>query len=195
MRLIGTLGLGAVVYTLILGMRRNGAKPAPAAAGFAAAAVPPVAGFAPTPGAGGPAGAAVLPPVISAVTQPHAGFWVRLCALIIDVILCRLVIWVIPGVHFSCGLSLLLLAVYGAVMWKLRGTTVGGSIFHLKVVRLDDRPMDWTAAVVRALSCFLSLIVIGLGFIWVAFDGEKQSWHDKIAGTVVVKVPKGVSLI
>jgi len=49
--------------------------------------------------------------------------------------------------------------------------------------------------VVRALGCFLSLLVCGLGFIWVAFDQEKQSWHDKIAGTVVVRVPKGVSLI
>jgi uncharacterized RDD family membrane protein YckC len=48
---------------------------------------------------------------------------------------------------------------------------------------------------VRALSCFLSLIVVGLGFLWVAFDDEKQSWHDKIAGTVVVQVPKSVALI
>jgi uncharacterized RDD family membrane protein YckC len=90
---------------------------------------------------------------------------------------------------------LLILAAYGAVMWQLRGTTVGGSICHLKVVRLDDRPLDWTCAIVRALSCFLSLIVVGLGFLWVAFDDEKQSWHDKIAGTVVVQVPKGVALI
>ena len=88
-----------------------------------------------------------------------------------------------------------MLAAYGAVMWKLRGTTVGGSICHLKVVRLDDRPLDWTAAIVRALSCFLSLFVVGLGFFWVAFDDEKQSWHDKIAGTAVVQVPKSVSLI
>jgi uncharacterized RDD family membrane protein YckC len=140
-------------------------------------------------------GAALPPPVVSAVTLPHAGFWIRLCALGIDVILCALVIHLIPWVHFKWSLCLLLLAVYGAVMWKLRGTTVGGSIFHLKVVRLDDRPLDWTMAIVRVLGCLISLVVVGLGFIWVAFDDEKQSWHDKIAGTVVVKMPKGVSLI
>jgi hypothetical protein len=29
----------------------------------------------------------------------------------------------------------------------------------------------------------------------VAFDDEKQSWHDKIAGTTIVQVPKGASLL
>jgi uncharacterized RDD family membrane protein YckC len=162
-------------------MRRNGAKPAPAAAaGTAVSPVVPVT---------------APPAVVSAVMLPRAGFWIRTCALLIDLILCVLVLKLAPWVHFRAGLCLLLLAAYGAVMWKLRGTTVGGSICHLKVVRLDDRPLDWTVVVVRALSCFLSLFVIGLGFFWVAFDNEKQSWHDKIAGTAVVKVPKSVSLI
>jgi uncharacterized RDD family membrane protein YckC len=87
-------------------------------------------------------------------------------------------------------LHLLVLAIYGAVMWKLRGSTVGGIIFDLEVVRLDGRPVDWETAIVRALGCFLSLAVAGLGFIWIAFDGANQTWHDKIAGTVVVRVPK-----
>ena len=54
---------------------------------------------------------------------------------------------------------------------------------------------DWSVAVVRALGGFLSLAVAGLGFIWVAFDDEKQSWHDKIAGTTIVRVPKGTALL
>jgi uncharacterized RDD family membrane protein YckC len=41
----------------------------------------------------------------------------------------------------------------------------------------------------------LSLFVAGLGFIWVAFDDECQSWHDKISGTTIVRVPRGISLI
>ena len=130
-----------------------------------------------------------------AATLPRAGFGIRTAALLIDVILCGMVLILIPFVHFGCGVFLLILAAYGAVMWELRGTTVGGSICHLKVVRIDDRPLDWTCTIVRALSCFLSLIVVGLGFLWVAFDDEKQSWHDKIAGTVVVQVPKSVALI
>ncbi len=88
-----------------------------------------------------------------------------------------------------------LLAVYGAVMWKLKGATLGGMICHLHVVRLDGRPVDWSTAIVRALGCFLSLFIAGLGFIWIAIDRESQAWHDKIAGTVVVRLPTGVSLV
>lgn len=144
-------------------------------------------------------------PQISFVGLPRAGFWVRVWALLIDLILVGIVAapfrHVINMTQFGGNVSidspgmLPLLALYGALMWKLRGTTVGGIIFGLKVVRIDDRPIDWATAIVRALGCFLSLLVFGLGFIWVAFDQEKQSWHDKIAGTVVVRVPKGVSLI
>jgi uncharacterized RDD family membrane protein YckC len=71
----------------------------------------------------------------------------------------------------------------------------GGIVCGLKVVRLDDRPIDWGTAIVRALGCFLSFVVLCLGFLWVVFDDQRQSWHDKIAGTTVVRVPKGVSLV
>ena len=113
-------------------------------------------------------------------------------ALLLDVLLVGFVMEVLQHQH---GLQLIVLAVYGAVMWKLRGSTVGGSIFDLKVVRLDGRAVDWETAIVRALGCFLSLAVAGLGFIWIVFDRDNQAWHDKIAGTVVVRVPKGVPLV
>ena len=204
--LIGFLGLGTVIYALILSMRRNGAGPAPAAPAVAPSGTPPQPAPAVALAAGGSAGiavgaippaspAATVPPLISAAMMPRAGFWIRMAALLIDVILCAIVFKLVPFVHFTWGAFLLILATYGAVMWKHRGTTVGGSICHLKVVRLDDRPLDWTCSIVRALSCFLSLVVAGFGFLWIAFDEEKQSWHDKIAGTTVVTVPKGVALI
>jgi len=110
-----------------------------------------------------------------------------MAALLIDVILIGFAMSVL---HHMVHLHLLALAGYGAVMWKLRGATVGGIIFDLRVVRLDGRAVDWETAIVRALGCFLSLAVAGLGFIWIAFDGAHQAWHDKIAGTVVVRVPK-----
>ena len=73
--------------------------------------------------------------------------------------------------------------------------TIGGIICGLQVVRVDGRPIDWATAIVRALGCFLSLAVVGLGFIWIAIDPDHQAWHDKIAGTVVVRAPKGTSLL
>ncbi|MBE7536988.1 MAG: RDD family protein [Opitutaceae bacterium] len=134
---------------------------------------------------------AAVPPVPGASSYERAGFWLRMAALAIDLVLVGSM-----AVMMSMGAMFFLLAgAYGAVMWKLKGTTIGGIVCGLKVVRSDDRPMDWTVSIVRALGCFLSAFVAGLGFIWVAFDDEKQAWHDKIAGTVVVRVPAGVSLV
>jgi len=65
----------------------------------------------------------------------------------------------------------------------------------LKVVRLDSDELDWATAIVRALSCFLSFGVAFLGFFWIGIDDDKQAWHDRIAGTVVVRTPKGTSLV
>jgi uncharacterized RDD family membrane protein YckC len=90
---------------------------------------------------------------------------------------------------------LIALAGYGALMWKLKGTTIGGIVCHLQVVRVDGRDIEWDTALVRALSAFLSLAPAGLGFIWIAFDAERQSWHDKIAGTVVVRLPKATPVV
>jgi len=179
-KLLGILGLGVVIYTLIeasKASKRESAAPLEAAAGL-----PPAP----------PAETAPQPAVTDPNSLPRAGFWMRIGALFIDALLIGICLSFLDREH---SVSLLLLAAYGAVMWKLKGTTIGGIVFGLKIVRLDGRPIDWPTAVVRALSCFLSLVVAGLGFIWIAFDDEKQSWHDKIAGTAVVRVPKGVSLL
>jgi uncharacterized RDD family membrane protein YckC len=138
--------------------------------------------------------AAMPPPVITMapnVTLPRAGFWIRAAALLIDLILIGIIFGPLSAGH----LILPGLAAYGAVMWKYKGATIGGIVCGLRVVRLDDLPLDWPTTVVRALGCFLSLAVAGLGFVWVVFDSERQSWHDKIAGTVVVRPPRGASLV
>jgi len=158
------------------------------AADAAAMAAPAPAEAPPLVGA---AAAPVAPRTLSEAEEaalPRAGFWIRMVALLIDVIL----IGVVTQMHH---IFLPCLAAYGAILWKLKGATVGGIIFGLKVVRVDGRPSDWVTMSVRALACFFSLIVVGLGFIWIAFDREKQAWHDKIAGTVVVLMPKGISLV
>lgn len=183
-KLLDLVGLGVVVYTLILSMRRE--KPP----------VVPVAGVAAGSdflgAAAAPAATAVpVTPVISAATLPRAGFWIRVAASFLDL----MIIGAGCGILNSGGATPLIFAAYCVVLWALKGTTIGGIVCGLKVVRLDDRPVDWAVALVRALGGFLSLAVAGLGFIWVAFDDQKQSWHDKIAGTTVVRVPRGMSLV
>ena len=208
--LLGLFGFGAVIYTLILaGRARRDAQSAGAAYAAptaAAGAVPPAGAPAgPVPGAPGAAGSEgttaaagggarpphAIDPAVAA-TLPRAGFWIRMAALLLDVLLVGILIGML---HHSSDFELLVLAVYGALMWKLRGSTVGGIVFHLQVVRVDGRPIDWETAIVRALGCFLSMVVAGLGFFWIAFDSGKQAWHDKIAGTAVVRVPRAVPLV
>ncbi|WP_138223185.1 RDD family protein [Nibricoccus aquaticus] len=142
----------------------------------------------------------ILPKPVSTVpitsALPRAGFGVRLGALLIDATLVFFVVLMISrGFRGGPGMLAPGMAVYLIALWGLKGTTIGGIICGLKVVRLDDRPLDWTTAVVRGLAGFLSVLPAGLGFLWVAFDEEKQSWHDKVAGTVVVHAPKGMSLV
>ena len=189
-KLLGVLGLGAVVFTVILSLRsaRDARRAAVALAVPAPAMSAPAMAVTDEP-------AATAPPVATPLAQlslPRAGFWPRMAALAIDGVLIAVVVSLIVD---SSRLTLLELAVYGAVMWKLRGTTIGGSILGLQLVRTDGRDIDWATAIVRALGCFVSLIALGLGFIWIAFNDERQAWHDRIAGTVVVRSAKGAPLL
>ena len=81
----------------------------------------------------------------------------------------------------------------GMLGWK--GTTIGGAIMGIKCYRINGTPLDYGVSGVRALSSIFSFMVLGLGFFWAGWDGEKQSWHDKIAGTIVVRMPPGTSLL
>jgi uncharacterized RDD family membrane protein YckC len=222
--LVGVFGFGAVAYTLLratrpppgaTGTRATGpaagspgsaasaASAAAAAAAAAAASTTSTASDATpspqmqpgpevTPGSGGAAAALAPSEVLDVAALPRAGFWIRMLALLIDGVLIGVAL---SWVHHGGSGFLLLLAAYGAIMWKFKGTTVGGIVCDLKVVRIGGGPLDWGTAIVRALGCFLSLVIAGLGFIWIAVDREHQAWHDKIAGTVVVRVPKGVGLV
>jgi uncharacterized RDD family membrane protein YckC len=170
-----------------------GAAAAAAAAAAAETVDPGPPPFAPAPPTPPPAAAASASPQITAA-MPRAGFWVRMGALLLDILLVGFATSLLHPFgdgHMWGDFHIVLLAIYGAVMWKLRGTTVGGIVFDLHVVRLDGRPVDWETAIVRALGCFLSLCVVFLGFIWIAFDDNHQAWHDKIAGTVVVRAKRG----
>ena len=192
-KLIGLLGLGVVLYTLMLSTKRNRpAPPSPAPVPpVTAAVVPPVLGE-----ASAAAAVLALPPVLSAATLPRVGFWLRFAASLLDLILVGIVFGMLSSMLWGAGGAFpLWLVIYAVTMWATKGTTIGGIICGLKVVRIDDRPLDWSVAIVRGLSAFLSLAVAGLGFMWVAFDDDRQSWHDKIAGTTIVKVPKGTPLL
>ncbi len=183
----------------------SASAPMPESGAAPSAAAP----FAPPPGAVPPLvpGAAGLAAVDFA-RLPRAGFWLRFAAVLLDLILVTIVTNIIVphlpilrylhrdlGVSVDNPVGLLIWLAYHVGMWMWRGTTIGGIICSLKVVRVDGRPLDFGVALVRALGSIFSFVALGIGFFWAGWSSERQSWHDKIAGTTIVKVPKGVPLI
>jgi uncharacterized RDD family membrane protein YckC len=154
-----------------------------------AAAVPPAAD---------PLYTAVVPPVEAEpppaaselVILPRAAFVDRLAGFALDVILIAITVQVL-AVHREEGRVFFLLAMaYHIIFWTLKGTTLGGIICQLRLVRVDGRSLSFPDALVRALTGIFSLAVFGLGFLWILRDPERQAWHDRVAGTYVVKVPR-----
>jgi uncharacterized RDD family membrane protein YckC len=109
----------------------------------------------------------------------------------LDVILVSILFGLVGGPR----LGFLVMLAYFTGMWAWKGTTVGGVILKLKVVRLDGQPLTFPVALVRGLAAAFSIVVMFLGFLWIAWDKDKQGWHDKIAGTAVVRLPHTQSLM
>lgn len=143
-----------------------------------------------TPGAAGPAATSASSfSAAELAVMPRVGFWMRLMASFLDFVL---LLWVLPvAQRWFVPIWL----IYHEGMWIWKGTTVGGIVCGMKVIRLDGRPLDFGVALVRALGSVFSLMALGIGFFWAGWMPERQSWHDRIAGTVIVKLPKGVSLV
>ena len=81
----------------------------------------------------------------------------------------------------------LLPAVITIAFWVLLGATPGKCLLECRVVSArTGRPPGWLRATLRYLCYIVSLLPLGLGFFWIAWDRRKQGWHDKIAGTLVV---------
>lgn len=139
----------------------------------------------------------------------YGGFWVRLVAFILDAILLGVIasaLGPLAGtgqavqtdngvyiVNYTGGaLSTLIGLIYYVGFWAWRGQTPGMIPFNLRVVMADSglKP-DVVRSLLRYVGLIISFVVIFLGVIWVAFDGRKQGWHDKIAGTLVVRPAPG----
>jgi len=122
---------------------------------------------------------------------PRATLLQRAGAVALDFLLMAIILTYLH-VHFGW---LLIWLGYHIAMWTWKGTTVGGVVMGLKVVRQSGRPIDAPVAAVRCLGSVLSTVALGLGFFRIAWKEDRLSWHDQIAGTMVVRVPKGVPLI
>jgi uncharacterized RDD family membrane protein YckC len=83
-----------------------------------------------------------------------------------------------------------------AILLMRRGMTPGKWILSERVVdKMTGEPVGfWRMFFRELLKNTVSSIPLGLGFFWAIWDRDGQAWHDKIAGTVVVKEDRPVPL-
>jgi uncharacterized RDD family membrane protein YckC len=137
-----------------------------------------------------PADAAPAAAASELIVLPRAAFVERLAAFALDAILIMIVVQVLDVRHDEARIGFLLALAYHVTFWTLKGTTLGGIICQLRLVRTDGSLVGFPEALVRGLTGIFSLMVLGIGFLWILRDPERQAWHDRVAGTYVVKVPR-----
>ena len=140
--------------------------------------------------------------------RKYAGFWIRTVAAIIDSLLVTIVtapiLIPIYGVRYYTELfdpdapvfkgpadfvvSVVLPAVIAILFWIHRQATPGKMAVSVRIVDARTGENPTTAQCVGRYFAYIpSFLVLGIGVIWVAFDKRKQGWHDKLAGTVVIR--------
>ena len=207
--LVSVFGLGAALMTMTSALRREypakvrapksappaapaaGPGPGTAAPAVVAESLPPDADVFGAPAPEPPASARAAAPATGLLAYPRAGFLDRAAGFALD---CVLVALVAALFNVEDEWYLFLVLAYFVAFWTWQGTTLGGIIVGLRVVRTDGSPLRFVDALIRALSSLFSFGVLAIGVFWMIQDPERQTWHDKIAGTFVVKVPRELAL-
>ena len=139
----------------------------------------------------------------------YVGFWARVGATLIDtILLCLLTIPMLLSVYgvsywdsssLIAGpadflISYVVPAVIVVLLWVRLSTTPGKMALGARIVdaRTGGKPSN-AQFVIRYVGYYVSMLPFFLGFIWVGFDARKQGWHDKMAGTVVVRRKGGAA--
>lgn len=134
----------------------------------------------------------------------YVGFWPRLAAALVDLILLSAIAAPLLFffyehsvlVHSSSTSILVQLFIVGIVppiaitaFWIRRHATPGK--IAISAIIIDEKtagpPSIWQH-LGRYCAYFLSALPLGLGFFWIAFSPKKQAWHDRLAGTLVVRI-------
>lgn len=102
--------------------------------------------------------------------------------------------WVGESIYFGFWdvmLNYILPAIAVIVFWIYKSATPGKMATKLMIVDAETGGRPSTSQFIgRYLGYYISMIPLFLGIIWVGFDKRKQGWHDKLAGTVVIRSNK-----
>jgi uncharacterized RDD family membrane protein YckC len=128
----------------------------------------------------------------SALTTERSGFWRRFAAALIDGIALGVVSGILRAILGNGGgegLGLVISLGYYTYFHGKTGQTPGDAVMSIRVVDLRDgtgAPIGYGRALGRALMSIVSAVVLLIGYLWMIWDSEKQTWHDKVVGSVVV---------
>ena len=133
----------------------------------------------------------------------YVGFWLRVGAALIDTLLIVVITWPLLTAIYGTAywsseamiqgpadflLSWALPTAAIIVFWMAKQATPGKIAISARIVDAETGNAPSTAQLIgRYFGYFVSMLPLFVGIIWVAFDRRKQGWHDKLAGTVVVR--------
>jgi uncharacterized RDD family membrane protein YckC len=132
-------------------------------------------------------------PPTSGPSGPRAGFGQRFLAALIDGVLLGIFGFVLREATSQAGGSAIALAVgiayFGYLEGSTSGQTLGKKWIGIRVIDFNTGgPIGFGRAVIRYFGRWVSAIACLLGYFWMLWDKEKQTWHDKFATDVVVPV-------
>ena len=85
------------------------------------------------------------------------------------------------------GLGQIINIAYTIGFWVWRGQTPGKMALGVRIATEDGETPSLGRAILRYFGMIVAILPLGLGLFWIGWDSKKQGWHDKIAGTYVVK--------
>ena len=128
-----------------------------------------------------------------AASGPRAGFWQRFGAALLDGLILSVPQWILIAIAPDAAAVIYILfliigiAYYVYLEGGATGQTIGKRAAGIRVYDLrEGGPIGYGRAFIRYIGRYVSAIVVLLGYLWMLWDGEKQTWHDKFAGSVVV---------
>ena len=131
------------------------------------------------------------PAAVPTAQTEYMGFWIRVAAWAVDVIVFVIVVVILSALIGAAGviLSILFWYAYLVLMTGLKGQTLGKKAVGIQVVDAQGTvPGLWRALLRETLGKFASGLVFDLGYIWIGWDQHKRGWHDHIGGTYVVRI-------
>jgi uncharacterized RDD family membrane protein YckC len=122
---------------------------------------------------------------------PRAGFWARFGASFLDGIIVSIPYFIVTmAVNVAVGYAVYLLVAIAYFTYfegGASGQTIGKRALGIRVIDFaGGGPIGNSRAFIRYIGRIVSSIPLLLGYFWMLWDGEKQTWHDKMAGAVVV---------